>query len=415
MEGNKKSVCNLIIAIITVAVLVVAMVGVMLTLDYFQVDTSVATPDEVTTLNPVFSSYDEVILTETTEEVTTPNGEEYTLTQDWGELAKINNEIVGWIYMPNTVINYPVLYHDGDGYGSQYYIHRNYDRSYLYAGSIFIDYRSGEGPFSRNILTHGHNMNNGSMYAAITQFGKWSPNVSAYKNAPTLFFNTPAGNEQWVIFAYYKTSTLTAHGDFFNYLQGDFDSDAQFMNYIYNVKERSLIDVPVPINEDDQIITLSTCSYEFTEFRTVAVARKIRPGENVSSYINNAKANSDPVWPEVYYDTYGGTRPTLTTFKTEYERGNISWYDGSGVLEGHEWLPSVQGNSSYTVTFINYDGSIIDTQSVVHGEAAVAPDDPVKPSDDYYDYVFQGWQQDFSSVDCNMTVAPKFEPVLRVQ
>ena len=80
--------------------------------------------------------------------------------------------------------------------------------------------------------------------------------------------------------------------DFFNYLMGDFSSDAQFMNYVYNMKVRSIIDIPVPINETDDIITLSTCSYEYTDFRTVVCVRKIRNNEKVNDYIN-AKANGD--------------------------------------------------------------------------------------------------------------------------
>ena len=66
-----------------------------------------------------------------------------------------------------------------------------------------------------------------------------------------------------------------------------------------------------------------------------------------------------------------------------------------------------------TVKFINYDGSEIDTQQVEYGHAAEAPEDPVKPSDEYYDYVFQGWGLDFDKVEANLTIAPVFEPVLK--
>ena len=54
-------------------------------------------------------------------------------------------------------------------------------------------------------------------------------------------------------------------------------------------------------------------------------------------------------------------------------------------------------------------------QNVEVGKAAKAPEDPVKPSDDYYDYVFKGWQLDFDKVESDMTIAPNFEPVLKEQ
>lgn len=409
MEGKFDKNRIPVICVLSIVLLIMSIVGALILIKSCGLNFGGATQDEVPT-DPVVETTAPV---EENTTPTTPDGKEYTLTQDWDELAKINKEIVGWIHVPHTQVNYPVLKHDGDGVGYQYYIHRNYDQSYLFAGSIFIDYRSKQGVDSRNIITHGHNMNNGTMYHDLVNYGEYEGDLKYYKKRPTLFFNTPEGVEQWMIFSVYKTSTLERHGEFFNYLIGDFSSDAQYMNYIYNVKERSLFDVPIPINENDQIITLSTCSYEYTDFRTVVVARKIRPGESVKKYVDATTLNKDALWPDVYYTDYSTKRPDMTTFKTELSKDNIDWYDGKGNLKGNEWLPAVAGRKTFTVTFINYDGTIIDTQMVSHGKAATAPKDPVKPSDDYYDYIFKGWQQDFSNVKANMTVAPKFEPELK--
>ncbi len=416
-KGKNNSTTKKIMNIVTVAVLslvliAVAVVAACFIVDKCGVDTTPTTPDEAA---PTVSTTLPTQETSENTEPTTPDGKVYYIKQDWAELAGINSEIKAWINIPGTTVNYPVLRHEGDGVGYQYYLHRNYDKSYLFAGSVFIDYRSSKSVNSQNIITHGHNMNDGSMYGALLKYGKYQGDLSFYKSAPTLFFNTPAGNEQWIIFAVYKTNTLESHGDFFNYLMGDFSSDAQFMNYVYNVKERSFFDVPVPINENDQIITLSTCSYEYTDFRTVVVARKLRPGESASAYVSGATLNPNPVWPEVHHNSTGVPRPELTTFKTEYQKGNISWYDGAEEPQGSEWLVSVQGNKTYTVTFVNYDGTILSTQNVYHGHAAVAPEDPTKPENDYCSYKFVGWGLDFSNVHCNMTIAPIFEQVVKEQ
>lgn len=408
---TKNKVLSVVLICILSAVLIAGSVaGAWFLIDYLGVDTSYATPDESTipvTTVPVTTEPEEDPIP------TLPDGTPYTDTQDWEELHSINTDIKGWIHIPNTAINYPVLKSEEDGYGYQYYLHRNYDGSYLYAGSIFIDYRSPQGVDSKNIITHGHKMNNGTMYHDLINYGAYSGDLEYYKQAPTLFFNTPDGVEQWIIFSVYKTNTLERHGDFFNYFHGEFSSDAQFMNYVYNIKMRSLFDVPVPINEDDQLITLSTCSHEYTDFRTVMVARKIRSGESVKEYIDKATVNEEAWWPDVYYTDHSATRPELTTFKTELEKGTIDWYDGEGNLKGSEWLISAQGNKSFTVIFLDWDGSILSTQNVTQGKSATPPDDPVRPDDEYYTYVFKGWQLDYSNVTKNMTIAPSFEPVLK--
>lgn len=393
--------------VIVIAVLVVAITFglAILLVNVLGVDTS-ATFDEAT----VTTSSVATVATEApgTEDTTWPDGTPYDEVQDWDALKKINSDIKGWVTLRNTNINYPVLKSEEDGVGKQYYLHRGYDKSYDYAGSIFIDYRSSEGVKSRNVLTHGHSMADGSMYMDLVSFGEFEPDMEFYRSTPTLFFNTPEGNEQYIIFAVVKTNTLASHGDFFNFLMGDFDNDAQFMNYVYNMKIRSIIDIPVPINENDDIITLSTCSYEYDEFRTVVCARKLRNNEKVNAYIDAAKPAENPVWPDIYYYNHEGSRPEVTTFRTEYELGTIDWYDGKGNLEGNEWLVLTSGTQDFIVTFVNYDGSIISTQSVHKGEAAVAPDDPVKPDSDGHSYKFVGWQVDFSSVSSNMIIAPNF-------
>ena len=415
MEGNEIKKKALLISIITIVLLALSTTLAVLLIKCCNVDLTVATPDEAPAAVDSVDTTTSEDSGESSENTTPtlPNGEVYTLTQDWDKLKSVNTDIKGWIHIPNTDVNYPVLKSEEDKVGYQYYLHRNFDKSYLFAGSVFIDYRSKGGENARHVITHGHNMNNGTMYADIVDYGEYTGNLDAYKNAPTIFFNTEKGVEQWVIFSVYKTSTLERHGEFFNYLVGDFDSDAQYMNYIYNVKERSLFDIPVPINENDRIITLSTCSYEYSDFRTVVVARKVRSGENVKEYIDKAALNENPLWPEVYYTDHYVQMPEITTFKTECDKGTISWYDGKGDLKGNEWLPGVAGRKTYTVSFTDWQGNIISTQNVTYGKDAVPPEDPQRPDDDYYIYEFKCWQLDYTNVKRNMVIAPSYTPILK--
>ena len=351
---------------------------------------------------------------------------------DWDELQSINPEIVGWIYINDTKIDYPVLWHKGDDMYSQYYLNHNYRGDWDSYGTIFLDYRCLSGTDSKNVVMHGHHMNDGSMFGNLMNYAGMSGNLDFYEEAPVVEFDTPKANGKYKIISIYKTNTLSSQGEFFNYLRADFQNEKDFMNYVYDVRVRSLINCPVDVNEDDELITLSTCSYEFTNFRTVVVARRVRIGEKAEVDTSKASINDNAVWPEVYYNAYGGTRPKVTDFVTAYENKEIDWYDGKldfkdqkvtgttdeddettagSTKKGTTAQPTTELRIFHTVTFINYDGSEISTQEVEDGLSADPPADPVKPSDEYFDYVFKGWQLDFNVVQSDMTIAPNFEAV----
>lgn len=351
---------------------------------------------------------------------------------NWKALKDINKEIVGWVQLDNTQIDYPVLWHKGDDRNGQYYLSRNYKGGYDSFGSIFLDYRCEKGTKSQNVVLHGHHMNDGSMFGNLLNYGATSPNLDFYKKTPTVEFDTPDGKGTYKIISVFKTNTLSAHGEFFNYMVGDFQNEKDFMNYVYNVRIRSMINCPVDVNEDDELLTLSTCSYEFTNFRTVVVARKVRLGESKKVDVSKASRNKNAVWPKVYYSAYGGTRPKVTDFCTAYDAKQIDWYSGEYDFKEQKIKPTVPDTTVaastdasgktvpvtetkvyLTVKFINYDGSEIETQKVEYGKNAKKPKNPVKPSDKYYDYVFKGWQLDYTNVTRDMIIAPNFEAVLK--
>lgn len=300
-----------------------------------------------------------------TEVTTTPDGKTVVnkiakSSTDWDALKAINSEVIGWVTINGTAIDYPVLQHKGDNDDYQYYLYKDIYKNYSGYGSIFADYRSKNGAKSKNVIMHGHHMNDGSMFQNLMGYGTYSADMDFYREHPTIEFNTPAGDATYKIISVFKTNTLDAHGDFFNYLVGSFASDAEFMNYVYLVRERSLIDTGVTCNEDDQLITLSTCSYEYSEFRTVVVARKTRAGENSKVDTSKAKANPDPLWPDVYYGYDSSAKPKVSTFKKANKANKIDWYDGEGNLKGtermftlHDNVTSVEDETEATETVEN--------------------------------------------------------------
>ncbi len=241
-----------------------------------------------------------------------------------------NSDTVGWISVPNTLANDVVLQYKDDAfeiaYGRDpYYLYKDFYGNYYYPGSLFLDYRSTiEG---KNQLIHGHSMADGSMFAGLLYY----ESLGFYQSGPVVTYNTLYEKNKWKIIAVSTINTNEEIGTVFRYLRSTFASDYDFLNYVYLMRERSVIDCPVSVNENDTLLTLSTCTgygYGVDGLRLVILARKVRPGEDSRVNVSDASYNPDPLQPDIYYRYYGGSRPTVTTFQDALNKKQISWYDG---------------------------------------------------------------------------------------
>lgn len=239
---------------------------------------------------------------------------------DFESLLNKNPDTVGWIKVPNTQID-DVVCQSHDPEQPEYYLKRDFYGNYSDYGTIFLDYRS---PLdAKNLIIHGHHMNDGRMFANLMYY----QDLNFYKENPAFTFNTIYEKAKWKIISIYKTNTLESQGEFFNYLRGTFETESDFMNYIYQIRARSIIDCPVDVNEDDTLVTLSTCAYDFDQFRFVVVARRVREGETAKVDTSNATMASNPVYPDCWYEAYGGKKPVLTSFEEALEAKEIDWYN----------------------------------------------------------------------------------------
>lgn len=237
------------------------------------------------------------------------------------KLQEINPDIIGWIRIPNTVIDYPVLQSSEND--PEYYLYRNYKKGSTQYGSIFLQSGTAIDGSDQDLVLYGHSMNDGRMFASLLRFGK----LDVYKQSPVITFNTAEGGGKWKIISVFKTNTDESQGKPFPYTYSHFNSDSSYLNFIYQARQRSIINTGVDFNENDTVITLSTCSYEFDGFRTVVVARKVREGEDPSVDTSKAVYNPDVVYPQCWYDRYGGSMPQWPeTFEEALEQGKIDWY-----------------------------------------------------------------------------------------
>ncbi len=217
-------------------------------------------------------------------------------------LLEINSDIKGWIFISGTQIDYPVLQKEDD---ADFYLTHNYKKEVSRYGSIFIDNGCKLGADSKNIILHGHHMHDGQMFADLMKFS----DVEFYKQNPVIEFDSLWEAADWKIISVFKTNTLPEQGTIFNYVVPVFRNPGDFLKFVSNVQARSLIDIPVDVEENDRLLTLSTCSYEFEDFRTVVVARKVRQGESRTVDTNLAKKSDNPLMPECWYERYGGSKP----------------------------------------------------------------------------------------------------------
>ncbi len=247
------------------------------------------------------------------------------------DLLAVNEEVKGWITIPDSNINYVVMQSGKDD--PEYYLTRDIERKELKAGSLFIDAKGSVENESMNLTIHGHNMTStDNMFHSLMKYKE----LDYYKERPVFSFDTIYQTGRWKIFAVFITNGGSEKEPLFDYTRADFENASDFMNFVYQLRIRSMYQIDtVDVNENDRLLTLSTCSYEVKNYRTVIAARRIRDGEDPTIDTDRVTVNPEPLYPYTYYYRYGGKAPELTpTFEEALAKGEINWY--SPTLESME-------------------------------------------------------------------------------
>lgn len=249
---------------------------------------------------------------------------EVTPLEKFNRLLELNPDVKGWIQINGTNINYPVLQSSIDD--PEYYLTRNINKEEDRFGSIFLDtYTNIETP-TQSLLIHGHNMSStGNMFHELMNYN----DLDFLKENSFIQFDTLYEESIWKIFAVFKTNGSSEQEKLFDYQRGSFQDSSDFLNYVYQIKARSIFNIPLDISEEDQLLLLSTCSYELPNYRTVIVARKLRLGESKEQSEESITKNKSPLYPDSWYQHYGGTPPIITSFEEAQKNGEINWYQNS--------------------------------------------------------------------------------------
>lgn len=205
------------------------------------------------------------------------------------ELYEQNSDLAGWIKIGDTKVDYPVMYTPED---PEFYLYRTFEKNEdpTKEGCIFIDANCKMEPLSDNLLIHGHNMKNGTMFHTLLEYQE----EAYYKEHPMIEFSTlyEAGNYE--IAAVFLTKIYNMDDDVFKFYKfyGS-ENKEQFDDYIKNIKELELYETGITPEYGDELITLTTCEYTQENGRIVVVARKVKEPVAGASTAPSASVSGD--------------------------------------------------------------------------------------------------------------------------
>ena len=179
---------------------------------------------------------------------------------DFNELKKINNETVGWIQVNGTNINYPYVQTSNN----DYYLTHQFDKKGNGGGWVFMDYRNNPQEFNQNTILYAHGRENKTMFGTLK-----NSLTNGWLDDPNNFvikLSTEYENTLWQVFSVYKIPTTN------DYLQIEFNTGTDFVNFANMLKDRSQYNFGTDINEDDKMLTLSTC---FNDYEKVVLHAKL--------------------------------------------------------------------------------------------------------------------------------------------
>lgn len=213
-------------------------------------------------------------------------------------LHAINRDLVGWLELGGEKgFAAPVVQRD-----NQYYLKHDFYGKEDRHGSVFLDYRCSISPRGENLILYGHNMDDGAWFHYLVNY--LDPAFVAAD--PVVDFNTLYEEGQYVVFGVFVAATLPQHGDDFDYHnQVSFQTMEEKQAYLDRIAKRTLLRTGVEVTPRDELLTLSTCLYDFAGERLVVAARRLRQGEAPENFgalevVRTPNPEMPKVWLELY-------------------------------------------------------------------------------------------------------------------
>ena len=202
-----------------------------------------------------------------------PTKKPMVIQESFEALYEQNQDIVGWIRLNGTPIDYPILQAEDN----EYYMSRDFEGNEHEAGSLFLDFRCDFTNMyeAAHQIVYGHNMKNGSMFQALTRY----EDAEFFENNRFISVNTLYGNYMFEVFAVYETPIS------YYYLEMEFTNRSAWKDFAEVFQEKSMHQTDVELTGDEVVLTLSTCTNQHRNSeRFVVQARLINPEEYDTVY-----------------------------------------------------------------------------------------------------------------------------------
>ena len=229
-----------------------------ISVEYYQIQKS---KQRLTEIQMLAQSNEQVMAERSNKEAEDNTKEAVLADIDLTNLIALNPDVIGWLRIPKTKINYPIVKTKDNSYYLNHNVFREYDRH----GSVFMDSRNATE--DDNLILYAHNMRSGSMFADLVKY-KMPDYATQNPYVYMLLHDEITVFEVYAVF-YYSTAKYTT----FNYLQRTWDKN--FPQFVQNVQQFSLLQNRSILNMEDKLLTLSTCNYDTKGNRFVVMAKKI--------------------------------------------------------------------------------------------------------------------------------------------
>ena len=181
-------------------------------------------------------------------------------------LYAINSDIVGWLRINDTTINYPIMQIKSN---PNYYLHRDFYKKYSSYGTPYMSEECNINT-SDNLVIYGHHMNHKKVFGALENY----KSKEFYENHKVIEFTTLEEMKKYEIFAVFKT-VVYSKNTFKYYNSVNFSNEDEFNTFVNKCKELSFYETHIKPKYHDKFITLSTCEYSNKNGRLVVIAREI--------------------------------------------------------------------------------------------------------------------------------------------
>ncbi|PWM60035.1 MAG: hypothetical protein DBX91_04885 [Subdoligranulum variabile] len=208
---------------------------------------------------------------------------------DFSALLARNPDVVGWISIDDTPVDYPVV----QGTDNEYYLHHDLDGAYDALGVPFADYEC-DVEHGRHLILYGHNMGEGRSERFSSLQGYRDPDY--YTRHPVIRLDTLYGSALYKVVAVYALSARTDDPDYFPFnTYVDFSDEEAEQQYLDEVARRAFYTTGDYARAGERLLTLCFCTYEMEDARMLVMARPLRDGESTEA--DEVHSNPDPQLP----------------------------------------------------------------------------------------------------------------------